>query len=73
MLLIITSDPQMLFGLSYLIGTALKFKMFKYTYHDTSSAFLGWQKVNALVRELNGYNLNGSNIRVQMSTLGVRQ
>jgi len=33
----------------------------------------GRQKVNELIRELNGYNLNGSNIRVQMSTSGVRQ
>ena len=34
---------------------------------------LGQQNVNELIRELNGYNLNGSNISVQMSTSGVRQ
>merc|ERR1711976_43418 len=33
----------------------------------------GRQKINEIIRELNGYNLNGSNIRVQMSTSGVRQ
>ena len=33
----------------------------------------GRQKVNEIIRELNGHNLNGSNIRVQMSTSGVRQ
>ena len=33
----------------------------------------GRQKVNEIIRELNGFNLNGSNIRVQMSTSGVRQ
>jgi RNA-binding protein 4 len=30
-------------------------------------------KVNEILRELNGYNLNGSQIRVQQSTSGVRQ
>merc|ERR1712018_1099357 len=33
----------------------------------------GRQKVNEIIRELNGYNLNGNSIRVQMSTSGVRQ
>ncbi len=32
----------------------------------------GRQKVNELIRELNGYSLNGSNIRVQLSTSGKR-
>ena len=33
----------------------------------------GKNKVNEILRELNGYNLNGSQIRVQQSTSGVRQ
>ena len=33
----------------------------------------GRQKVNEIIRELNGYSLNGSNIRVQMSTSGGRK
>ena len=33
----------------------------------------GKNKVNEILRELNGYNLNGSQIRVQTSTSGVRQ
>ena len=33
----------------------------------------GKGKVNEILRELNGYNLNGSQIRVQQSTSGVRQ
>ena len=30
-------------------------------------------KINEILRELNGYDLNGSQIRVQLSTSGVRQ
>ena len=30
----------------------------------------GKQKIQEIIRELNGYNLNGSEIRVQMSTSG---
>ena len=33
----------------------------------------GKNKINEILRELNGYNLNGSQIRVQQSTSGVRQ
>jgi len=33
----------------------------------------GKGKINEILRELNGYNLNGSQIRVQQSTSGVRQ
>ena len=33
----------------------------------------GKNKVNEILRELNGSNLNGSQIRVQQSTSGVRQ
>ena len=49
-------------------------------YHDSLfrsfvhiDADAGKNKVNEILRELNGYNLNGSQIRVQQSTSGVRQ
>jgi len=37
------------------------------------SADVGRGKVNQIVRELNGFELNGNRIRVQLSTSGVRQ
>ncbi len=33
----------------------------------------GRAKIEEIIRELNGFNLNGSQIRVQLSTSGVRQ
>jgi RNA-binding protein 4 len=33
----------------------------------------GRNKVNEILKELNGYELNGNQIRVQLSTSGVRQ
>jgi len=37
------------------------------------SADVGRGKVNQIIRELNGFELNGNRIRVQLSTSGVRQ
>jgi len=45
-------------------------KNFGFVHIDANA---GRQKVNEIIRELNGYNLNGNSIRVQMSTSGVRQ
>merc|ERR1712088_863327 len=45
-------------------------KNFGFVHIDANA---GRQKVNEIIRELNGYNLNGSQIRVQQSTSGVRQ
>ena len=36
-------------------------------------ASIGRGKVNQIIREMNGHELNGNKIRVQLSTSGVRQ
>ena len=46
------------------------FIFFRFVHIDADA---GKNKVNEILRELNGYNLNGSQIRVQQSTSGVRQ
>ena len=56
------------FALLKLINGILLFYSFVHIDADA-----GKNKVNEILRELNGYNLNGSQIRVQQSTSGVRQ